>query len=226
VDVEAELCQIAADSGVPVEELRARWQAMGETLPERPTTVQEVVDGALGADVVALTVEAVTGDLDNSPGPVGILGTVPPPPPGTGHGVPPDCCPGEPFRDDPDGLHTLDCPVYLANMAAWEAFARSRTAQPGEVTRYGAMPGGILAYTEGAPAVDVEALKQSFLAAQSGPVQVLPPDADVVEVLAQWDGWQCFRCGRRYRVHGPHGAPERCAGRLEPIRFTVTRRPA
>lgn len=30
-----------------------------------------------------------------------------------------DCCPGEPFRDDPNGMHTFDCPVYNAWADAW-----------------------------------------------------------------------------------------------------------
>jgi hypothetical protein len=33
----------------------------------------------------------------------------------------PACCSGESFRGDPHGFHTDDCPVYLANVAAWEA---------------------------------------------------------------------------------------------------------
>lgn len=33
----------------------------------------------------------------------------------------PACCPGETLRGDPHGMHTHDCPVYLANVAAWEA---------------------------------------------------------------------------------------------------------
>jgi len=31
-----------------------------------------------------------------------------------------DCCVGEPAFGDPKGLHTADCPVYLANMDALE----------------------------------------------------------------------------------------------------------
>jgi hypothetical protein len=34
---------------------------------------------------------------------------------------PDDCCAGAPCAGDPNGMHTLDCPVYLANVAAWEA---------------------------------------------------------------------------------------------------------
>jgi hypothetical protein len=32
----------------------------------------------------------------------------------------PACCPGESFRGDPHGMHTHDCPTYLASMAAFE----------------------------------------------------------------------------------------------------------
>lgn len=46
-------------------------------------------------------------------------------------GVPPDCCPGEPCYGDPHGMHTMDCPVYLANVAALE---RSRQQWPAPVS--------------------------------------------------------------------------------------------
>lgn len=41
---------------------------------------------------------------------------------------PDDCCPGEPCMGDPRGMHTFDCPVYLANVEAWEADRRCRDA--------------------------------------------------------------------------------------------------
>jgi hypothetical protein len=34
-----------------------------------------------------------------------------------------DCCPGEPFMGDPNGLHSFDCPVYEANMRGFEALS-------------------------------------------------------------------------------------------------------
>ena len=44
--------------------------------------------------------------------------------------IPPDCCPGEPAHGDPHGMHTFDCPVYLANMAALERWNRNRADNP------------------------------------------------------------------------------------------------
>lgn len=35
-----------------------------------------------------------------------------------------DCCEGEPCYGDPKGLHSDDCPEYLASMAAFEANRR------------------------------------------------------------------------------------------------------
>lgn len=35
------------------------------------------------------------------------------------------CCVGEPGRAGPDDYHAFDCPVYLANVAAWEKRLRS-----------------------------------------------------------------------------------------------------
>jgi len=32
-----------------------------------------------------------------------------------------DCCPGAPGFGDPNGMHTHDCPAYLANVAAFMA---------------------------------------------------------------------------------------------------------
>ena len=40
-----------------------------------------------------------------------------------------DCCVGEPCYGDPKGLHSDDCPVYLANMAAFEANRRREREQ-------------------------------------------------------------------------------------------------
>lgn len=38
-----------------------------------------------------------------------------------------DCCPGEPFRGDPKGLHTHDCPVYQANIDAFLKLQRAKS---------------------------------------------------------------------------------------------------
>lgn len=37
------------------------------------------------------------------------------------------CCTGEPFRGDPNGLHTFDCPVYQANCERLESLEDQRT---------------------------------------------------------------------------------------------------
>lgn len=42
----------------------------------------------------------------------------------------PSCCPGESLRGDPFGMHTHDCPFYLANIEAWEAQRGPVTPQP------------------------------------------------------------------------------------------------
>jgi hypothetical protein len=40
-----------------------------------------------------------------------------------------DCCVGEPCMGDPRGLHSLDCPVYLASMDALEARTQPRRVE-------------------------------------------------------------------------------------------------
>ena len=55
-----------------------------------------------------------------------------------------DCCPGEPVHGDPRGLHTHDCPVYLANMAALDRWRQHRVDHPPPVDEQ-APPGAVLA---------------------------------------------------------------------------------
>lgn len=40
------------------------------------------------------------------------------------------CCVGEPWRGEPGGLHSMDCPVYLANAEAMERIAHPPRAEP------------------------------------------------------------------------------------------------
>lgn len=56
-----------------------------------------------------------------------------------------DCCPGEPCLGDPRGMHSLDCPVYLASMEALEA--GQRRLSPGDRLAASGLPlapGGIV----------------------------------------------------------------------------------
>lgn len=50
-----------------------------------------------------------------------------------------DCCPGEPCYGDPRGLHSEDCPVYLANMETYEASRPPLVPQkwPPQLPRHG-----------------------------------------------------------------------------------------
>ena len=41
-----------------------------------------------------------------------------------------DCCEGEPFRGDPNGLHAFDCPVYQATCETWAARRESPFLPP------------------------------------------------------------------------------------------------
>jgi hypothetical protein len=78
-----------------------------------------------------------------------------------------DCCPGEEVFGDPNGMHTHDCPVYLATVARIEANHRSemRLRRPRLDEPQPPASGGVV---ETGPATDVVKQAKPFLQ-QCGP---------------------------------------------------------
>lgn len=127
------------------------------------------------------------------------------------------CCPGEPCNGDPNGMHTFDCPVYLANVEAWEKSRAPLTRpMPGLGPPQSALPPAVADLVE--VVVPLRGIPQKAL--KDGLAKVLA-DADVLELF---EAWRCDRCGSRSWKRERCNVLPKCGGWMEPVTVEIRRR--